>query len=100
MQDYRTEQQCENVLLACRYPQGFVYSEPGSTTYCRLKSLARVLQCNRCRYQTPLTCNALFAGTRLPLTNGFLPLHLLTQTKTGISAMALKRQLDVSYDTS
>ncbi len=100
MQDYGTEERCEQALFAWRYPQGFVCRECGNKTYCRLKSRPRVLQCNRCRYQTTLTGNTLFASTKLPLTKWFLALHLLTQSKTGISAMELKRQLGVNYDTA
>lgn len=59
-----------------------------------------MLQCNHCRHQTTLTANTLFASTKLPLTKWFLALHLVTQTKTGISAMELKRQMDVNYDSA
>jgi hypothetical protein len=100
MQDYGTEEQCEQALMAWRYPEGFVCSECGNKTYCRLKSRPRVLQCNRCRHQRTLTASTLFASTKLPLTKWFLALHLLTQSKTGISAMELKRQLGVNYDTA
>lgn len=39
-------------------------------------------------------------GTKLPLTTWFLAIHLLSQAKTGLSALALKRQLGVSYRTA
>ena len=47
-----------------------------------------------------LTGNTIFANTKLPLTKWFLAMQLLSQTKTGLSAMELKRQLDVKYDTA
>ncbi len=47
-----------------------------------------------------LTGNTIFANTKLPLTKWFLAMHLLSQTKTGLSAMELKRQLGVKYDTA
>ena len=100
MQDYGTEEQCEEALLAWRFPQGFICPDCGNSTYCRLKCRKRVLQCNHCRHQTSLTSHTLFASTKLPLTKWFLALHLVTQSKTGISAMELKRQLDVNYDTA
>lgn len=38
--------------------------------------------------------------TKLPLTTWFLAIYLLSQAKTGLSALALKRQLGVSYPTA
>ena len=98
--DYGTEAQCENALLAWRFPNGFICPECANKTCCRLKSRPRVLQCNNCRHQMSLTGNTIFANTKLPLTKWFLAMHLLSQTKTGLSAMELKRQLDVKYDTA
>ncbi len=39
-------------------------------------------------------------GTRLPLTTWFLAIYLISQAKTGLSALALKRHLGVSYPTA
>ena len=44
-----------------------------------------------------MTAGTLFAGTKLPLTTWFLAIYLISQAKTGLSALALKRQLGVSY---
>ncbi len=37
--------------------------------------------------------------TKLPLTTWFLAIYRISQAKTGISALALKRDLGVSYPT-
>jgi len=42
----------------------------------------------------------LFAETKLPLRIWFLAIYLLTQNKNGISALSLRRQLGVSYNTA
>ncbi|MFN4291794.1 MAG: hypothetical protein ACK4E7_13080 [Permianibacter sp.] len=47
--------------------------------------------------QTSLSAGTLFEHTKLPLSTWFLAKSLLTQTKTGISALALRRQLGISY---
>ncbi|SER57686.1 hypothetical protein SAMN04244573_03882, partial [Azotobacter beijerinckii] len=39
-------------------------------------------------------------GTKLPLSLWFLAIYLLSQAKTGLSALALKRHLGVSYPTA
>ena len=57
----------------------------------------RLFQCNGCRHQTSLTAGSLMEHTKLPLTIWFLAIYLISQAKTGLSALALKRQLGVSY---
>jgi len=47
-----------------------------------------------------LTINTLFYNAKLPLTVWFMAIHLVTQSKTTISALELKRQLGVSYNTA
>ena len=50
--------------------------------------------------QTSLTAGTLFESTKLPLTLWFQGLYLMTQHKKGISAMALHRQLGISYNAA
>jgi hypothetical protein len=50
-------------------------------------------QCNACRHQSSLIAGTVFHGTKLRLTVWFLAIHLLSQAKTGLSALALKRHL-------
>ena len=47
-------------------------------------------QCRRCRHQ----------ASKLPLRTWFIALHLLSQSKNNLSALALKRQLGVAYKTA
>jgi hypothetical protein len=42
----------------------------------------------------------LFQGTNLPLAVWFLAIYFISQAKTGLSALALKRHLGVSYPTA
>ncbi|MCE2597266.1 transposase [Motilimonas cestriensis] len=94
--DYGSEEKCEHALFQWRFPNGYVCRECGNTTYCKLKS-RKILQCNHCRHQHSLISGTLFESTKLPLTKWFLAIHLLTQSKTGISAMALKRELGPTF---
>lgn len=100
LKDYGTEVQCENALFTWRFPHGFVCPECANKTCCRLKRRPRVWQCNHCRRQMSLTENMIFANSKLPLPKWFLALHLLSQTKTGLSVMELKRQLGVIHNTA
>jgi len=47
-----------------------------------------------------VTSQTIFEQTKLPLPHWFLAIHLITQAKTGISALSLKRQIGVSYNTA
>ena len=57
----------------------------------------KTFQCNTCHHQTSLIAGTLFEGTKLGLTVWFLAIYLISQAKTGLSALALKRDLGVSY---
>jgi hypothetical protein len=57
-------------------------------------------QCRACRRQTSLIAGTLFQDTKLALTVWFLAIYLVSQAKTGLSALALKRYLGVSYPTA
>jgi transposase-like protein len=97
--NYGTEDQCSQALFKWRWPSGFRCPGCGCGGYCVLKA-RKLYQCNRCRHQTSLISGTIFEQTKLPLTLWFLAIHLVTQAKTGLSALALKRQLGVSYNTA
>jgi ribosomal protein L37AE/L43A/transposase-like protein len=95
---YGTERKCLAALVKARWPDGFVCPECESPRHCRL---ARGLfQCLDCRHQTSPTAGTIFQGTKLPLRLWFLGMHLITQGKHSLSAMELKRQLGVCYETA
>lgn len=97
--DYGTEEACEKALFSWKWPEGFRCPQCHSQRHCALRS-RRNLQCADCHHQTSLTTHTIFASTKLPLTTWFLAIHLITQAKTGLSALALMRQLGVSYNTA
>lgn len=93
---YGTEEQCFNALFDWRWPNGFVCPECGSTKSCQLAT-RKLQQCNGCRRQTSITADTIFSSTKLPLTTWFLGIYFIAQDKKGISALALKRRLGISY---
>jgi ribosomal protein L37AE/L43A/transposase-like protein len=95
---YATEEQCREAICKARWGEGFLCPECGSSRHCRL---ARGLfQCQDCRHQTSPTSGTIFQDTKLPLTVWFQAIHLLTQGKHSVSALELKRQLGVHYETA
>ena len=97
--DYGSEEQCRQALYDWRWPKGFICPQCGSDSYCKLRT-RELYQCHHCHHQTSVTSGTIFAETKRPLTTWFLGIYLLTQGKTGLSALALKRQLGVSYNTA
>ena len=99
LEAYGTDEQCEHALFQVRWPEGFQCPACGYQKSCCLRT-RKVWQCIRCKHQASLTAGTLFDNTKLPLRTWHLAMYLLTQSKNGISAMDLKRQLGVSYNTA
>ncbi|MEI8267041.1 MAG: IS1595 family transposase [Betaproteobacteria bacterium] len=98
---FGTEEQCAEAIHRSRWPGGFRCPRCASAQHYAVDHGARKLfQCGACRHQTSLTAGTLMEHTKLPLTTWFLAMHLISQAKTGISALALKRDLGVSYPTA
>lgn len=98
---YGTESRCADAVQAARWPDGFLCPRCGHDRHCVLRGQThKVFQCNACRLQTSLIAGTMFQGTKLSLTTWFLAIYFISQAKTGLSALALKRQLGVSYPTA
>jgi hypothetical protein len=98
---YGTEALCAAALVALRWPQGFRCPGCASVEHYVVGHGARKLfQCRGCRLQTSLTSGTMMQSTKLPLRTWFLSIYLISQDKTGLSALALKRHLGTSYRTA
>ena len=96
---YGSEEQCRSALFRWRWPGGFVCPQCGHGGYCEIAQ-RELYQCHRCHHQTSLISGTIFEYTKLPLTTWFLGMYFLTQPKNGISALELKRQLGIGYNTA
>ena len=94
---YGTEERYRKALFQWSWPKGFRCPACEGNRFCILFNVR--YQCNNCRHQTSLTSGTLLACTKLPLTVWFLAIYLLTLSKNAMSALDLKRQLGVSYNT-
>lgn len=98
---FGTEAQCAEAVKRARWPNGFQCPRCSAAEhYVVGHGTRKLFQCNGCRRQTSLTAGSLMEHTKLPLSTWFLAIYLISQAKTGLSALALKRQLGVSYPTA
>ena len=98
---FGTEQQCAEALQRARWPKGFCCPRCNDARHYLVNQGARKLfQCMGCRHQASVTAGTMMEHSKLPLTTWFLAIHLISQAKTGMSALALKRDLGVSYPTA
>lgn len=97
--EYGTEKQCENALFRSKWPDGFRCPSCNGENYYGITT-RRLYQCKQCHHQTSLIAQTIFGSTKLRLTVWFLAMYLITQSKNGLSALSLKRQLGVSYNTA
>lgn len=98
---YGTEAQCATALTAHRWPQGFRCPRcEAATHYVVAQGARKLFQCQSCRHQTSLTAGTLMDSSKLPLRTWFLAIYLISQAKTGLSSLSLKRHLGTSYRTA
>lgn len=98
MKEYGTEEMCEAALLRARWPRGFVCPRcEHGRAYEFHRNAVRYWQCKACRHQTSLRAGTIMEYGKLPLTKWYLAIYLVTQSKTNISALALRRQLGITW---
>lgn len=98
--DFATEEACQDYLVACGWPDGFICPRGGHRRAYELLNQRR-RQCAGCRHQVSLTAGTILHGTRIPLTHWFWATYLMTTDKRGVSALLLQRQLGLSrYETA
>jgi transposase-like protein len=98
---YGSPAQCEALVRAWRWPEGFACPRCQGDWHSEFRRQDRLyFQCSACRYQCSLLSGTVFESSKLALPMWFLAMHLMTQAKTGVSALELKRHLGVSYPTA
>ena len=96
---FRTDADCLDYLEWLRWPSGFVCPEYGHEGGWRLGD-GRFM-CVGCGGRSSVTAGTIFDRTRTPLTVWFTACWLFASGKDGISALNLKRTLEIgSYQTA
>ena len=96
---FPTDADCLDYRGWRRWPTGFVCPGCGDAGGWRLGD-GRFM-CSSCNERTSITAGTIFDRTRTPLTVWFMACWLFATGKDGISALSLKRTLDIgSYQTA
>ena len=96
---FRTDADCLDYLEWLRWPAGFACPGCGRGSGWRLGD-GRFM-CSWCGSRTSVTAGSIFDRTRTPLTVWFTGCWLFATGKDGISALSLKRTLEIgSYQTA
>jgi transposase-like protein len=96
---FRTDADCLDYFEWLRWPDGFACPDCGHAGGWRMADGR--LRCAACGERTSPTAGTILDRTRTPLTVWFTACWLFASQKDGISALSLKRQLEIgSYQTA
>jgi len=96
---YATEDACRQKVFEARWPEGFVCPKCGGTKCC-YRAGENAYQCNKCKHKTTPKVGTLMEKSPLPYKTWLWAIYIVAVDKRGISAMALMRQLHVTYKTA
>ena len=100
IQDFGSDEKCRAELEAIRWPDGIKCPRCDSDAY-RLDNRQQYeCKSRECRYQFSVTCGTIFHDSHLPLSKWFLTAYMMIESKKGVSALQIKRELGVAYQTA
>jgi len=97
--DFQSEADCLAFVFKMRYPQG-------ATCKCGKKDCFYPIRkrkchcCSHCGYQISPTAGTIFHKSETPLRSWLFAMFLISNSKNGVSAKELERQLGVTYKTA
>ena len=99
MDDFNTDEKCREFLERLRWPNGVACLRCGSLGVSEVHGRDQ-FDCNACRYQFSVTAGTMMHDSHLPLRKWFMAIYLMCESKKGMSALQIKRTLDVAYKTA
>jgi transposase-like protein len=99
MEDCDTQEECRAILEELRWKDGIRCPRCDGDKISRIRKRFQY-DCDSCRYQFSVTSGTIFHDSHLPLPKWFAATYLMCESKKGISANQLKRNLHTSYQTA
>lgn len=100
--DFPDEETCLEWLIEYRFPEGIFCNSiecQEVTKHYRVKS-RKSFSCSQCGHHVHPTAGTIFEKSSTPLTLWFYAIFLMANTRSGISAKQLERELGVTYKTA
>lgn len=104
LRKYNNEDACIEKVLNVKFPNGTLCNNPKCKFFEKVSKLYKikgrmVYQCS-CGYQISPLAGTVFEKTTTPLQYWFYAIFLMTNTRSGVSAKQLQRELGVTYKTA
>lgn len=96
---FDSEGKCRRHLEKKRWPHGVECPRCHATTISRLKDYHR-FECSKCEYQFTVTTGTIMHRSHIPICKWLIAIHLMCESKKGMSANQLKRHIGVTYKTA
>src|SRR5882672_2544047 len=101
---FQTEDDCKAYIAECRWPDGVHCPRCGNTKVWVVKSRPFHWLCKGCNkngYRFSVITGTIFENTKYPLVTWFQVAYLMCQSKKGMSALQIHRQIGSgSYETA
>lgn len=99
MAQFADEDKCREYLEHLRWPDGVACPKCGSVK-CYYTSTRQTWECDDCGYHFSVTSGTMLHDTHLPLQKWIVAVYLMIESRKGMSAMQIKRSLNVAYQTA
>ena len=96
---FHSEDACRQYLENLRWPDGVTCPRCESKSI-RNSYTRNQYDCGSCGYQFSVTSGTILHDTHLPLNKWMMAVYLMIEARKGVSALQLKRTLDVAYKTA
>lgn len=96
---FGNDEKCRMYLERLRWPYGVQCTRCGSEKISRIYKRNQ-FACDSCKFHFSVTSGTIFHDSHLPLMKWFAAIYLLSESKKGMSANQLKRNLKVAYKTA
>lgn len=94
-----TEEKARTFVENARWPNGISCPRCQSKDIHRFENRKQV-RCRECRYAFSVTVGTIFHKSHIALRKWLLVIHQMTESKKGMSALQIKRQIGISYKTA
>lgn len=96
---FSDEETCRQYLEDLRWPDGTRCPRCESPK-CYYTSTRATWECDLCGYHFSVTSGTMLHDTHLPLRKWLIAAYLMIESKKGVSALQIKRKLDIAYQTA